>query len=339
MLKGKAKKCVVVDCDDTLWGGVVGEDGLDGIKLDRNSYPGKAFYDFQTGLLHLAERGILVVLCSKNNEADVLEVLDKHPGCRLKRKHLSAWRVNWQDKASNIAEIAEELNLGLDSFVFVDDNPVECGLVKELLPEVTVLQVPQKLHELPSLLFEQGFFDAFRLTEEDHKRAQLYQSESPRRQSRGGFKSVEEYLSSLETVAVIHRMRSGEIPRVAQLTQKTNQFNLHPKRYSERDVAAFADRPDAAVFTLSVSDRFRRYRPRRRPHSRMPRRRGPVVLSDELRPGQRPERVMIARCLAGYGGTWGISTWHAERRHAQNQQVADFSAAERFAQTVIPPPT
>jgi len=113
------------------------------IKLDRNAYPGRAFYDFQTSLLHLAERGVLIVLCSKNNEADVFEVLDKHPWCRLKRSHLSGWRINWQDKAANIVEIAEELNLGLDSFVFVDDNRSSANLVRKLLPQVTVLQVPK----------------------------------------------------------------------------------------------------------------------------------------------------------------------------------------------------
>jgi len=336
VLKGKAKKCIIVDCDNTLWGGVVGEEGLDGIELDPNSYPGKAFYDFQTGLLHLSERGILVVLCSKNNEADVLEVLDKHPACQLKRKHLSGWRINWQDKATNIAELAEDLNLGLDSFVFVDDSPVECGLVKELLPDVTVLQVPEKLYELPSILFEHGLFDAFRLTEEDRKRAQLYQSESQRKQARVSFKSVEEYLSSLGTVATIHRVRSGEIPRVAQLTQRTNQFNLHPKRYSEHDVATVADRPEAAVFTLSVSDRFGNI--------------GLVgVLILECRDGvgrvdsflmscralgRGLEGVMIERCLHEMAAIWGIETWHAEYVPTRkNQQVADFWLQNGFILT------
>lgn len=335
VLKGKAKKCVVLDCDNTLWGGVVGEEGLDGIKLDRNSYPGKAFYDFQTSVLHLAERGILVVLCSKNNEADVFEVLDGHPACQLKRTHLCGWRVNWQDKAANIKELAEELNLGLDSFVLVDDNPVECGLVKELLPDVTVLQVPGKLYELPSLLFEQGLFDTFRLTEEDRKRARLYQSESQRKEARTGFKSVEEYLSSLDTVAVIHRALPREIPRVAQLTQKTNQFNVNPKRYSERDVEAFAGRRDAAVFTLSVRDRF-----------------GDIGLvgvlilecQDEAGRvdsflmscralGRSLERVMIERCLKEMGAACGVKTWYAEYVPTRkNMQVADFWPQNGFVQ-------
>src|SRR5262249_27162949 len=225
-------------------------------KLDRNDYPGKAFYDFHTSLLHLAERGVLIVLCSKNNEADVFEVLDEHPWCRLKRTHLSGWRINWQDKATNIVELADELNLGLDSFVLVDDSPAECELVRNLLPEVTVLSVPEKVYELPSLLLKQGLFDTLRLTDEDKGRARLYQSETQRKSSRGAFLSVDDYLASLETVAVIHRMTPAEGPRAAQLTQKTNQFNLTTKRYSEADMRTFAARTDAAVFTLSVKDRF-----------------------------------------------------------------------------------
>jgi FkbH-like protein len=335
VLKGKTKKCVVVDCDNTLWGGVVGEEGLEGIKLDRNTYPGKAFYDFQTSLLHLAERGVLVVLCSKNNEADVLEVLDKHPSCQLKRTHLAGWRINWEDKPANIAALAEELNLGLDSFVLVDDNPVECGLVKQLLPDVTVLQVPEKLYEFPTLLFEQGLFDTFRLTDEDRKRARLYQGESQRKQARPGFETVEEYLSSLETVAAIHRVRPGEIARVAQLTQKTNQFNVNPKRYSERDIHSFVTMPDAAVFTLSVRDRFGDL--------------GLVgVLILECRDGvgrvdsflmscralgRGLERAMIVCCLDSMGSAWGVHTWYADYVPTRkNIQVADVWPQNGFVQ-------
>jgi HAD superfamily phosphatase (TIGR01681 family) len=213
-LKGKAKKCLVLDCDNTLWGGIIGEDGIDGIKLDGNEYPGKAFYDFQTSVLQLAERGVLITLCSKNNEEDVFEVLDTHPWCRLKRSHLSGWRVNWQNKAANIADLSEELNLGIDSFVFVDDNPVECDIVRQALPELTVLQVPDKLYNLPSLVLEDGLFDTLRVSDEDKRRALLYQSESQRKGARTQFGNIESYLSSLETVASIHRATpAGNSPR------------------------------------------------------------------------------------------------------------------------------
>ena len=335
-LRGRAKKCLILDCDNTLWGGIVGEDGIDGIKLDRNGYPGKAFYDFQTSLLHLAERGVLIALCSKNNEADVFEVLDKHPWCRLKRSHLSGWRINWQDKAANIVEIAEELNLGLDSFVLVDDNAVECDLVRKLLPQVTVLQVPEKLYRLPSLALEQGLFDTIRLTDEDRKRALLYQGESQRKTERGAFANVEDYLSSLKTVACIHRARSAEIPRVAQLTQKTNQFNLTTKRYSERDVQAFAERQDAAVFTLSVRDRFGDLGlvgvlilERSGTFGRI----DSFLMSCRVL-GRGLERAMIAHCLGVMGSTCDIDRWHAEYIPTRkNTQVADFWSLNGFVQT------
>ncbi|MBK8286571.1 MAG: hypothetical protein IPK97_17850 [Ahniella sp.] len=235
---------------------MVGEDGVDGIQLDGHQYPGRAFVDFQTTVLHLAERGVMVTLCSKNNEGDVFEVLDKHPWSRIKRAHLAGWRINWNDKASNIVELAEELNLGLDSFVFIDDNPVECGLITQMLPQVTVLQVPKKLHELPALLLRDGLFDTLRFTEEDRKRAQLYQGESQRKSARGSFDSIDAYLQSLQTVAVINRASAASIPRIAQLTQKTNQFNLTTRRYSEQDIEAFIADPDAAVYSLTVRDRF-----------------------------------------------------------------------------------
>src|SRR5690606_34181681 len=136
LLKGRTRKCLVLDCDNTLWGGVVGEDGLDGIALNPHEYPGRCFYDFQRTILNLIDQGIVVTLCSKNNEADVLEVLDNHPHSLLRRSHVAAWRINWNNKADNIIELAKELNLGLDSFVFVDDSSMECQLVREAVPDV-----------------------------------------------------------------------------------------------------------------------------------------------------------------------------------------------------------
>lgn len=335
-LKGAAKKCLVLDCDNTLWGGVVGEDGLEGIKLDGNEYPGKAFYDFQTSLLHIAERGVPIVLCSKNNEGDVLEVLDKHPWCRLKRAHLSGWRINWQDKAKNIAELGEELNLGLDSFVVVDDNPAECDLIRNLLPDVTVLSVPEKLHELPPLLLKQGLFDTLALTDEDKRRVQLYQSESQRKSGRAAYLSVDDYLASLETVAVIHRMLPREVGRVAQLTQKTNQFNLTTRRYAEADVRSFAERADAAVFTLAVRDRFGDLGLV-----------GVVILERECKTGKVDtllmscralgrglDQALLAYCLKSAASVWDVDFWLAEYIPTKkNVQVADFWPKNGFVRT------
>jgi FkbH-like protein len=326
-LKGRAKKCLVLDSDNTLWGGVVGEDGLEGIKLDRNEYPGKAFYDFQTSVLHLVERGVLVALCSKNNEADVFEVLEKHPACQLKRSHLSAWRVNWEDKATNLAALAEELNLGLDSFVFVDDSPVERGLIRQMLPQVTVLPVPEKLHTYPPLLLKDGLFDTLSLTGEDRKRTALYQGESRRKEARNLFGSLDDYLTSLQTEALVHRARAEEVPRVAQLTQKTNQFNLTTRRYSEHDIQGFAAGQDSAVFTLTAKDKFGELglvgvmiltRTDRVGHI------DSFLLSCRAL-GRGLESAMVGHCLENLSKTWGVEAWEAQYIPTRkNVQVENF---------------
>lgn len=334
-LKGRAKKVLVLDCDNTLWGGLVGEDGLDGIQLDGHQYPGRVFVDFQTTVLHLAERGVMVTLCSKNNEADVFEVLDKHPWSRIKRSHLAGWRINWDDKASNIAELAEELNLSLDSFVFIDDNPVECGLVMQMLPQVTVLQVPKKLHELPPLLLRDGLFDTLRFTEEDKKRAQLYQGESQRKSARSTFGSIDTYLQSLQTVAVIKRASPDMIPRIAQLTQKTNQFNLTTRRYSEQDIEVFTADPDAAVYSLTVRDRFGALG---LVGALIVRMHGATARVDTFLMscralGRRLEEAMVGYCLAEVGAARSVARWEAEYiPTAKNAQVADFWPRMGFAE-------
>ncbi len=326
-LRGKTKKVLVLDCDNTLWGGVIGEDGMDGIQLDANHYPGRVFVDFQTTVLHLAKRGVLVTLCSKNNEADVFEVLDRHPWCRIKRDHLAGWRVNWNDKVANIAELANELNLGLDSFVFVDDNPAECALVAEMMPQVTVLQVPKKLHELPHLLLRDGLFDTLGFTQEDKERASLYQGESQRKNARGAFGSIDEYIQSLQTVAVIHRASEAEIPRVAQLTQKTNQFNLTTRRYSEQDIKSLVGDKDAAVYSLAACDRFGTLG---LVSVLILRINGAVAKVDTFLMscralGRRLEDAMIEHCLADLRATREIVCWEAEYiPTAKNAQVAAF---------------
>ncbi len=335
-LKGRAKKVLVLDCDNTLWGGVIGEDGIDGIQLDRHQYPGRAFFDFQTTILHLAVRGVLLALCSKNNECDVLEVLDRHPACQIRRAHLAAWRIDWTDKASNLSALAGELNLGLDSFVFVDDSPLECELVRQVLPSVTVLQVPGKLHELPTLLFRDGLFDTLRVTEEDARRARLYQDQRQREELRGAVANLDDYLRSLQTVASIHRARPGEVPRIAQLTQKTNQFNLTTRRDSEQDIRSFISDDQVIVFSLTARDRFDSL--------------GLVgvliVCIDGVEAridsfllscralGRRLELAMIEHCLAELRDQQGIKMFRAEYLPtARNAQVAEFWPSVGFAAT------
>jgi FkbH-like protein len=257
--KGAAKKVLVLDCDNTLWGGIIGEDGMTGIALDPNEYPGSAFHDFQRQLLELKSRGVLLALCSKNNEADALAVFDEHEHSLLKREDFAAWRINWADKPANLRELADALNLGIDSFVFVDDNPVECEFMRTAVPDVTVLQVPERLYEITSMLRDFRGFDGLIASAEDRMRTAMYQQEARRDDARRTSTDLESYLRSLELVAEITRARPDDIARIAQLTQKTNQFNLTTRRYSAGDIERLAASPDAVVMSMRVRDRFGDY--------------------------------------------------------------------------------
>jgi FkbH-like protein len=254
-LKGKAKKCLVLDCDNTLWGGIVGEDGINGIHLGTD-YPGSAYLEFQHAVLDLYNRGILLALNSKNNERDVLEVLERHPASLLKPTHFVAKRINWTDKATNLREIASELRIGTDSLVFLDDSPAECAYVRGMLPEVEVVQMPADPTSYRRVLESLGWFDTLALTEEDKKRSGLYQQEIQRQRLRQESNSIEDYLRSLEMRMHIALADDYSIPRIAQLTQKTNQFNVTTKRYTEQNIGLMNDDPMVDVFYASVQDRF-----------------------------------------------------------------------------------
>ena len=259
VLKGQQKKCLVLDCDGTLWGGIVGEDGIEGIKLDNYDYPGKIYYDFQQTVISLYKQGVIITLCSKNNPDDVWQVIDSHPACLLKREHISAFRINWEDKMTNIISLAQELNLGIDSFVFVDDSHVECDLIRKMLSQVTVLQVPKYLSIYPQMLRKDNVFDVLALNEDDKNRTLRYQQEGFRREYENQFSTIDEYLSSLALKIKILPVTEKEISRIAQLTQKTNQFNLSVRRYTESEIKAFVDSTDSDVYSLQVSDRFGDY--------------------------------------------------------------------------------
>ncbi|MBV9998733.1 MAG: HAD family hydrolase [Verrucomicrobia bacterium] len=254
-LRGKNRKCLVLDCDNTLWGGVIGENGINGIRLG-NTYPGSAYVEFQAAILDLYHRGVLLAPNSKNNEKDALEVFERHPSSLLKPEHFVAKRINWQDKALNPREIAADLNIGIDSLVFVDDNPVECAYVRECLPEVEVVQLPSDPTGYRRLLQSLNYFDSLTLTQEDRRRSSMYQTEQRRRQVQTESKTIEDYLGSLEMTITIGHADAFTIPRVAQLTQKTNQFNLTTRRYSEEDIRALAINPSTDLFHASLKDRF-----------------------------------------------------------------------------------
>lgn len=256
-LQGPRVKCVVVDCDNTLWGGVIGEDGLSGIQLDRTG-PGRRFRDLQLELRDLRHRGVALAIASHNEESDVLDVLRTHPDCVLSTEDFAAIRINWDDKADSISAIAEELNLGLGQVAFIDDDPLNCDRIRTAHPEVKVLAWPDDLAE-GERLDDLGWFDSLVITEEDRRRTSMYRAETARREARGATASPEDYLRSLELVATVGEATPAHVARLAQLTQRTNQFNLTTRRYDVGTIQALADAPSSRVIWLDLADRFGAY--------------------------------------------------------------------------------
>jgi|AntAceMinimDraft_11_1070367.scaffolds.fasta_scaffold01792_12 FkbH-like protein len=258
-IKQTRAKVIVVDADNTLWGGVIGEDGIDGIALGPD-YPGRAFVDFQKRLLSLQQRGFILALCSKNNPDDLSEVLENHPHQLLKNEHFAAQRVNWLPKPDNLRAIAEELNLGLDSFIFVDDSDYECSAVRHSLSDVTVVQVPSRPTEIPGCLDAVARLEIVSLTAEDLEKTALYSQERMRKTQReqltetGG--SIDDYLRSLNMTMTVGLDDLRSVARLTQLTQKTNQFNLTTQRYSEKDVSGMITNEQFSVYHFSLADNF-----------------------------------------------------------------------------------
>lgn len=253
-LRGKTKKCLVLDCDNTLWGGVIGEDGLGGIKLG-TTFPGSCYKAFQEEILNLRERGVILALCSKNNEPDVLDVLNNHPEMLIKEKHLAAWQVNWDDKATNLRRLASELNIGLDSFVFVDDSEFEINLIQEQLPDVATIHLKGNTSDYRSLLMSFGYFDSLTFTAEDRRKNEMYGEARIRSKLESQSNSIEEYLQNLGLEASLGIPSISDIPRCSQLTQKTNQFNLTTCRYSEGQIAELISNKNSDVYYLRVRDK------------------------------------------------------------------------------------
>ena len=253
--RGMARKVVAVDLDDVLWGGVVGEVGLAGIELGEDGL-GLAYQDLQRELAKLARTGVLVVAASKNNPADVDEVLDRHPAMVLRRDDFAALRVGWEDKATSLRELAAELDLGLDSFVFLDDNPVERDWVRAALPEVLVPELPDDPVERPGFLRRAPWFRRISVTGADAARTESYRAQSRRRELRGAVASFDDFLAELGQEAVVEPLHEGSLARAAQLAQRTNQFNLTTRRYTVAELEALAADPAAEAYTLALSDRF-----------------------------------------------------------------------------------
>lgn len=254
-LTGKTAKILVVDLDNTLWGGVIGEDGMDGLKLGQE-YPGAAYQAVQRVMLDLSRRGILLAICSKNNPEDAMEALEKHPGMRLRSQDFSAIRINWNDKAQNLREIASELHLGLDAVAFLDDNPAEREHIRHALPEVSVIELPKDPLEYASALRSSPLFERLTLSPEDQQRTAYYAAQREISKAEPSFASKEDFYRFLEQQAEVAPMLPATVARISQLTQKTNQFNLTTRRYSEQQLLEMAEQPGHQILSIHLRDRF-----------------------------------------------------------------------------------
>jgi FkbH-like protein len=250
-------KCLVLDCDNTLWGGVIGEEGIGGIALG-SAFPGSAYQEFQKVLKDLKRRGVLLAISSKNNPREVLDVFAEHDDMVLSSDDISVWKLNWEPKSGNLREIAAELNIGLDSLVFVDDSEYELAEVASSMPEVARLLVPEEVALLPDLLPTSGLFRNMQVTAEDLVRADMIREEQGRREAEAGM-SRESFLESLDLVVDYLAIREEHVGRVAQLTNKTNQFNLTTIRRGEADIRALLTSDDHLVRAIRVSDKFGDY--------------------------------------------------------------------------------
>jgi FkbH-like protein len=255
--QGRSYKCLVLDLDNTLWGGVIGDDGLDGIVLGQGSALGEGFSAVQDYAKDLARRGIILAVSSKNDEANALEPFEKHPEMVLRRGDIACFRANWDDKAANIRAVAAELNIGLDSLVFLDDNPFERNLVREQLPMVAVPEVPDDDPALvPGVLADAGYFESLAMTAEDRERTAQYQENRARDQLKATATDLDGYLRALDMKMVWNRFDSVGQQRVVQLINKTNQFNLTTRRHDEAEVAAIMADPKSFGLQIRLLDRF-----------------------------------------------------------------------------------
>ncbi len=254
-LRGSFKKCVVCDLDNTLWGGVIGDDGLGGIQIGELGL-GHAFSDFQTWLKELKNRGMLLAVCSKNNGSTAKEPFEKHPEMVLRLEDISMFVANWEDKASNIRAIQQTLNIGMDSLVFLDDNPFERNLVRTLIPEITVPELPEDPAQYLTYLRGLGLFEMASYSSDDSSRTRQYREQAERRTFESSFASFDAYLEGLNMTARAASFDPFHYPRIAQLTQRSNQFNLRTVRYTEAEIEAIARDDRHVTLYFMLKDRF-----------------------------------------------------------------------------------
>jgi FkbH-like protein len=252
---GLSKRAIVLDLDNTLWGGIIGEDGFNGIKLG-DSAQGNSYVEFQKNLLALHQRGILLAINSKNNPDDALEVITKHPNMILKKEHFASMKINWNNKVSNMIDISKELNFGLDYLVFFDDDPVNRELMKSSLPEVLTIDLPSDSSEYSTVLKNMREFDVLKITNEDSKRGQMYLEQKQRHELEDRVTNLDEFLEQLNLKIKIKSADKFSIPRISQLTLKTNQFNLTTKRYQEEEIKNLIESEKIEIVYAQVEDKF-----------------------------------------------------------------------------------
>jgi FkbH-like protein len=254
--QGRSFKCLVLDLDNTIWGGVIGDDGLEGIALGQGSPLGEAYTAFQEYVRELSRRGVILAVCSKNDEANALEPFEKHPDMVLKRGDIACFVANWQNKADNIRAIAQELNIGLDSLCFIDDNPFERNLIRQELPMVAVPEVSDDPTGYQVALADAGYFEALSVTDEDRERTSQYQGNKARDVLKATVTDLPSYLRGLEMQLAWKRFDKIGLQRIVQLINKSNQFNLTTRRYTDEDIIAVMADPDAFGLQLRLTDRF-----------------------------------------------------------------------------------
>ncbi len=254
-INGKFKKCVILDLDNTLWGGVIGDDGIENIQLGHLGI-GKAFTEFQYWIKKLKNRGIIVAICSKNTEAIAKEPFEKHPDMVLSLDDIAVFVANWENKADNIRYIQQRLNIGFDAMVFIDDNPFERNLVRENIPDICVPEMPEDPAEYLEYLYSLNLFETVSFSEEDIERTKQYQIESQRMAVQQLFTDENEFLRSLDMLSVVQAFNKFNTPRVAQLSQRSNQYNLRTVRYTPSEVEMLSQSKKHFTFSFTLEDKF-----------------------------------------------------------------------------------
>lgn len=255
-IKGQFKKCLILDLDNTVWGGVIGDDGLEGIQLGHGLGIGKAFTEFQMWVKKLKQRGIIICVASKNNEETAKEPFEKHPDMVLKLEDIAVFQANWETKVDNIRTIQHILNIGFDSMVFLDDNPFERNIVRENIPGITVPELPEDPGEYLEYLYSLNLFETASYSQADKDRTKQYQVEAKRVSLQKTFSNETDFLKSLDMVSAVSGFTKFNTPRVAQLSQRSNQFNLRTVRYTEADIEALAADKDTIDLSFTLEDKF-----------------------------------------------------------------------------------